>query len=91
MSVQQTHHQQIAERIHQEVLRLRNAEANDLDIFVGMVNHMDTFRTLMDTASPGDMDRLCARYEGFCQYAKILEDIAQGIETGDVQVPSWDH
>lgn len=87
MSDHQTHNQLIAVRIHGEVTNLLSAGANDLDIFTGMTDQMDDFKTLLDSALPGEMDMLCARYEGFYRYAKILEEVAQGIEAGEIHVP----
>ena len=83
MSVHQTHNQLIATRIHGEVTKLLSAGANDLDIFTGMTDQMDDFKT----ALPGEMDMLCARYECFYRYAKILKEVAQGIEAGEIHVP----
>jgi hypothetical protein len=33
------------------------------------------------------MDQLATRYTGFYQYAKILETIASGIQSGNIVVP----
>ena len=77
----------LAERIHQRVTTILKMEGSDVDIFTGMADYMEDFKTLMDTCSPSDMDRLCARYEGLYQYAKSLEAIAQGIEVGDIHLP----
>ena len=84
MSVHQTHNQLIATRIHGQITKLLSAGANDLDIFTGMADQMDDFRTVLGSALPGEMDMLCARYEGFYRYAKILEEVAQGIEAGEI-------
>ena len=34
-----------------------------------------------------DMDALYERFDGFYRYAKVLENIARGIEAGDIRVP----
>ncbi len=78
---------QLAERIHKRITQRPNNGASDRDIFISMAGYMEDFKSLMDTSSPEVMDRLCARYEGFYRYAKILEDIAQGIDTGDIRAP----
>ena len=91
MSVLQTHNQQIAERFNEEATTSLDTGASDLHIFSGMANHMDDCKSLMDTFAPGDMDRLCARDEGFYRFAKILENIALGLEPGDIRVPQRDH
>lgn len=78
---------QLAERIHRRITQRPNNGASDMEIFANMANYMEDFKSLIDTCSPSEMDRLCARYEGFYRYAKILEEIAQGIETGDIHAP----
>lgn len=87
MSVHQARNQQIAKRIDGEVAKLLSTSTNDLDIFTGMVHQMGDFRILLDAALPGEMDLLCAQYDNFHRYAKILEEIAQGIEAGEIHVP----
>ncbi len=64
-----------------------NSGATAFYVFAGMADHMVDFENLMDTSAPGEMERLCAQFEGFYRYAKILADIAQGIESANVQVP----
>lgn len=76
----------LAERIHQRVATLLKMGGTDMDIFAGMADYMEDFKSLMDTCSPSDMDRLCARYEGLYHYGKTLEAIAQGIEAGNIPV-----
>ena len=87
MSLTQTHNRRLAERIDKKVKKILKKGASDLDVFAGMTDYMDDFKTLMDTSSQADMDRLCARYDGFYRYAKVLESIARGIESGDISVP----
>jgi len=52
-----------------------------------MAEHMADFKWLMDNAKPGVMDELCRRFAGFFQYAKILETVAAGIQSGAIAVP----
>ena len=87
MSAHQAYNQQVAKRIDAEVTNLLSTGANDLDIFTGMAHQMGDFRILLDAALPGEMDLLCAQYEGFHRYAKVLEEVAKGIEAGETRVP----
>jgi hypothetical protein len=41
----------------------------------------------MDTSQRGDMDELCRRFPSFYRYAKILESVAAGIQSGSIKVP----
>jgi hypothetical protein len=33
------------------------------------------------------MDELCRQFDGFYRYAQVLETVAAGIESGDIEVP----
>ena len=52
-----------------------------------MAGHMADFKRLMDTAGQNDMNELGRRFAGFLRYAKILEMIAAGIQSGALKVP----
>jgi hypothetical protein len=57
------------------------------DLLVSMYDYMGLFKQLLDTCSPEDMDVLCERYNGFYRFAKLLENLAQGIADGSIPVP----
>lgn len=76
----------IACRIDAKVERLAGEGKNDVEIFVELAEDMPAFRQLLD-AGPHVMDQLCSRFDGFHRYAKILEDIAAAIASGEIQVP----
>jgi len=77
----------VASRIDAAMQALVQSGKNDMSIFADMAEHMADFKGLMDTARPGVMDELCRRYAGFYQYAKILETVAAGIQSGTIAVP----
>ncbi len=52
-----------------------------------MGDSMPDFKYLMDTAKEGDLDELCLRYDGFRVYDGVLETVAAGIASGEIQVP----
>jgi len=76
----------IASRIDAKVQRLVADGADDVAIFVEMSDDMPVFKRLLDSGHP-TMDALCLRFGGFYRYAKILEMIATGIASGEIQVP----
>ena len=76
----------IASRIDAKVQRLIAEGADDIAIFVEMADDMPAFRQLLDSG-PHAMDQLCLRFGGLYRYAKILEAIAAGIASGEIQVP----
>jgi len=42
---------------------------------------------LLDISEPDTMDELCRQFAGFFRYAKILEMVAAGIQSGAIKVP----
>jgi len=79
-------HLEIAAKLDAKVQRLLGLGYDDLAIFVEMADDMPDFKRLLD-AGHLLMDELCRRFTGFYRYAKILEQIAAGIASGEIQVP----
>ncbi len=52
-----------------------------------MANYMPGFKRLMDTCTRDEMDGLCESFPDFYRYAKILERIAEGIQSGAIKAP----
>ncbi|MEW6736338.1 MAG: hypothetical protein AB1489_33910 [Acidobacteriota bacterium] len=77
---------QIAAQIDARVRELERAGNNEMTIFVETAPLMPSFKKLLDTAGEGEMDELCSRYDGFYRYAKILDNIAAGIHSGEIKV-----
>lgn len=48
---------------------------------------MDGFKRLIDTMTSDEMDELFGRFDGFCHYAKVLVALAEGIASGEINVP----
>ncbi len=59
----------------------------DEEILAGMYPYMNGFKGIMDNAAAGEMNMLTQRYEGFYQFAKLLEKLAGGIQDGKIDVP----
>jgi hypothetical protein len=64
-----------------------SGEVDDLALLVAMVDHMDTFKQLMDSSTAEEMDLLCERYPGLYRFGKVLERLAEGIASGRIRVP----
>lgn len=77
----------IASKIDAAMQALARTGKDDMAVFAEMAEHMADFKWLMDTAKPGVMDELRRRFVGFFQYAKILETVAAGIQSGAIAVP----
>lgn len=79
---------QVAALIDAKVKELTRAGVEgETALFAEMADFMPGFKRLMDTATPAMMDELCCRFNGFYLYAKVLESVAEGIESGRIQVP----
>ena len=77
----------LVERIDKKVAEIVTKGGDDLDVLAGMADDMAEFKKLIDTTSSEDMSRLCGHYNGFYCYTQVLENIAQGIASGDIRVP----
>lgn len=80
-------HNRLAERIDKKVSKILKHGGSEVDVLTGLASYMNDFKTLMDSTSKADMDLLCKRYDGFYRYAKILENLASGIQSGNISVP----
>lgn len=76
-----------ATKIDTKVQKLARAGKDDIAIFVSMTDQMPAFKELLDTTARADMDELSHRFSFFHRYAKILETIASGIQSGEIIVP----
>lgn len=77
----------LAERLDARVRELGSAGIHDIELFVGMTVQMPLFKRLLDIARPERVSDLCDEYPGLRRYAQLLETIASGIESGDIDVP----
>ena len=75
----------LAKRIDAKVKGL--TVGDDIALFMAMADDMPDFKRLMDAAGQDGMNELCRRFGGFYRYAKVLETIAAGIESGEIEVP----
>ena len=66
---------------------LEQAGIRDFALFAQMGPQMPLFKRLMDIAGPSDLTALCSEYQGLGRYAKLLEMVAAGIQSGAIDVP----
>ena len=60
----------------------------DEALLMSMADYMGTFKQLLDPCTDADMNALCDRYEEFYRFAKLLEQLAEGIADGSIPVPA---
>jgi hypothetical protein len=77
----------VAAKIDARTQMLIRAGKDDMAILAAMADHMPKFKKLLDTTQRDDMDELSRRFTGFHRYAKILEALAAGIQSGAIKVP----
>jgi hypothetical protein len=77
----------IASMIDAKMQKLVGAGNDDITIVTEMFDYMPGFKQLMDTSESDAMDELCRRFAGFFRYAKTLEMLAAGIQSGAIKVP----
>jgi hypothetical protein len=78
---------QIASLIDEQVKRVFRRGSDEIAVLTELFDYMPGFKYLLDAARPGGMDKLCERFDGFYRYAKILEEVAAGIQSGEIKVP----
>ena len=77
----------IATKIDTRMQRLIRAGKDNLAIMGAMADHMPAFHQLLNTTEPDGLDQLTRKFSGFRRYAKILESLAAGIQSGAIPVP----
>lgn len=82
-----TGQRRIAEKIDTRMRKLIRAGGDNMTIMAAMADHMPAFHRLLSTARPGDIEQLIRELPGFYRYAKILESLATGIQSGAIPVP----
>ncbi|MFI5305100.1 MAG: hypothetical protein ACHQYP_09945 [Nitrospiria bacterium] len=78
---------QIVTMIDQKVKILLKADKEDLEIFREMHEFMPGFKRIVDTTTSEEINELGRQHFGFYHFAQILEDLASGIQSGEIKVP----
>ena len=51
-------------------------------LLMSLCNKMEQIKEIMDASSQDELNRYCTEYEGFYEYMKLLEQLAQGCAQG---------
>jgi len=76
----------LASKIDDYVRELQENGKNEVEIYIEMADKMLDFKRLLKISSYDEMNGLCARFDGFYHYSKIIENIAEGIKSGEIKV-----
>jgi hypothetical protein len=77
----------IATKIDTRMQKLIRAGKDNMAIMAAMTDHMPACHQLLSTVQPADIDQLTRTFPGFHRYARILESLASGIQSGAIPVP----
>jgi hypothetical protein len=77
-----TAHHEIAAFIDKEVSKYPDTAGGTEQLLTDMYKYMHDFKRIMDTSAEGDMDMLCSKYSHFFRFAKLMEQLAEGIAAG---------
>ena len=58
------------------------AHGGQEELLMSLCNKMTEIKEIMDSSSEGELDYYCDKYDGFYQYMKLLEQLAQGCKDG---------
>lgn len=78
---------QLAQTIDNWVKTIEKQGGGDTELLQKSFSQMATFKELLDTTTHEQMDILCETYSGFYRFAKLIENLAQGIHDGTIKVP----
>lgn len=74
--------------IDQKVRNIISNGGNEISIMISMLDEMPRIKTLIiDSADEEELNKYYDSHEGFYQYMKILENTADAIANGSLQVP----
>ena len=76
-----------ASKIDAKAGRLFRAGKDDTAVMVAMIDQMPRFKELVEALPPTDLEELARRFSSFRRYARILEALAGGIQSGAIKVP----
>lgn len=81
---------QLATIIDTHVSQFPESQLGDEHLLQSTYDYMDAFKRILDSSTSVQMDYLCQQYDGFYRFGKLLEAMAEGIASGDIEVPK-DH
>lgn len=52
------------------------------ELLMSLCDKMEAIKKIMDSASEGELNHYCDKFDGFYAYMKLLEQLAQGCANG---------
>ena len=76
---------QLAQTIDTWIKNIEKGGGGDVEILQQIIDYMSIFKQLMDISNPHDINLLCSKYVGFYRFARLLEDLAGGLQSGKIK------
>jgi hypothetical protein len=77
----------VAAKIDSRMQKLLRDGKDNMAIMAAMADHMPAFHQLLSVVRDDEMRELTRKFPGFYRYAKIIESLASGIQSGAIPVP----
>jgi len=81
---------QQVKHIDHHVNRFPDTDTGNTQLLTTIYDYMEPFKQIMDSTSSEQMSYLIHNYTGFYRLAKVIEQMAEGLSSGTIQVPK-DH
>lgn len=73
--------------IDQKVKNILSSGGDEISVIVSLADEMPRIKTIIESDDKEGLNKYCNSHEGFYQYMKILEDLANAIASGNIKVP----
>lgn len=77
----------MAEKIHHHVVSIESQGGGHEQLLFILNDHADDFKVILEGADKHQLNYLTQNYNGFYRFAKIMENLAQGVSDGSLSVP----
>lgn len=73
--------------IDQKVKNILSSGGDEISIMISLADKMPQIKTIIESDDKEELDKYYELHEGFYQYMKILENLANAIASGSIKVP----
>jgi len=72
--------------IDEKVKKILSSGDNEISIMISLLDEISQMKTLINSANQKELQNYCNSHDGFDRYMKILENIANALAGGSIQV-----
>jgi len=77
----------LVKRIDNHVNKFPDTDTGNAQLLTTIYAYMESFKQIMDSTNQAQMGYLISEYDGFFRFAKLLEQMAEGISNATIQGP----